>query len=273
MSHKLKLMAVLAHPDDESFGIGGALAKYADEGIETYLVVATRGERGRFGESKESPGLDVVGKTREAELLAAAKELGVREVLFLDYIDGDLDKADPVEVVEKIVLHLRRIKPHVVISLDPTGGYGHPDHIAISQFTTAALVCSGDHKYKPGGQNQPNYTPHIVSKFYFITWPEIKFKAYQSAFREMKINLDGETRKATPWPDWSLTTWIDTVDYWPQAWRAIHCHKTQLTGFKELGKLPEETHKILWGSQEFYRVFSLVNGGRVRETDLFNGLR
>ena len=146
MSQKLKLLAVLAHPDDESFGIGGALAKYADEGIETYLVVATRGERGRFGDRKESPDLDVVGKTRENELLAAAKVLGIREVSFLDYIDGDLDKADPNEVIEKIVFHLRRTKPQVAISFDPTGGYGHPDHIAISQFTSAALVCSGDPK-------------------------------------------------------------------------------------------------------------------------------
>lgn len=269
MSHKLKLMAVLAHPDDESFGIGGVLAKYADEGIETYLIVATRGERGRFGENKESPGLDVVGKTREAELLAAAKVLGIREVSFLDYIDADLDKADPVEVVDKIVFHIRRIKPQVVISFDPTGGYGHPDHIAISQFTTAALVCSGDPKYNLAKQQHA----HTVSKFYYITWPRNKFKVFKSSFREMKINVDGEKRQALSWPDWSLTTWIDTVDYWPQVWQAIQCHKTQMAIFNELEKLPDKTHKILWGSQEFYRVFSLVNGGRVREDDLFCGLR
>jgi len=273
MSHKLKLMAVFAHPDDESFGIGGTLAKYADEGIETYLVVATRGERGRFGDSKESPGLDAVGKAREAELLAAARELGIREVSFLDYIDADLDKADPNEVVNKVVFHLRRIKPQVVISFDPTGGYGHPDHIAISQFTTAALVCSGDLKYILPGQNEPLFPPHVVSKFYYITWPEYKFKAFQSAFKELKINVDGEARQTTSWPEWSITTRIDTVNYWPQVWRAIQCHKTQMSIFKELEKLPDETHKALWGTQEFYRAFSLVNGGRVREDDLFCGLR
>jgi len=269
MSHKLKLMAVLAHPDDESFGIGGTLAKYADEGIETYLVVATRGERGRFGDGKESPGLEVVGKTREAELLAAAKVLGISEVSFLDYVDADLDKADQNEVIEKIVHHLRRIKPQVVLSFDPTGGYGHPDHIAISQFAAAALVCSGDPEYKLAELQHS----HTVSKFYYITWPQRKFEVFKSAFKEMKINVDGETRQAASWPEWSLTTWIDTVDYWPQVWRAIQCHKTQMAIFKELEKLPNETHKILWGSQEFCRVFSLVNAGRVRETDLFNGLR
>ena len=66
MTNKLKLMCVLAHPDDESLGMGGTLAKYASEGIETFLVTATRGERGRFGEDQVSPGLDVVGQKREA---------------------------------------------------------------------------------------------------------------------------------------------------------------------------------------------------------------
>jgi LmbE family N-acetylglucosaminyl deacetylase len=81
-------MAVLAHPDDESLGIGGTLAKYAGEGVETYLVTATRGERGRFGESGEKPPPDVVGRVREAELREAARVLGVREINFLGYYDG-----------------------------------------------------------------------------------------------------------------------------------------------------------------------------------------
>ena len=70
---ELRLMCVLAHPDDESLGTGGTLAKCAAEGVATYLVTATRGELGRFGDSKERPGPDIVGKAREAELLAAAK--------------------------------------------------------------------------------------------------------------------------------------------------------------------------------------------------------
>ena len=88
-------MCVLAHPDDESLGTGGTLAKYAAEGVETYLMTATRGERGRFGDGGERPGADVVGETREAELRAAAKELGVHEVTVLGYPDGGLDAVDP----------------------------------------------------------------------------------------------------------------------------------------------------------------------------------
>ena len=109
LAPELRLMCVLAHPDDESLGTGGVLAQCAADGVATYLVTATRGERGRFGDSDESPGPDVVGKTREAELLAAARELGLREVRFLDYPDGALDKVDPAEAIEKIAGHLRRV--------------------------------------------------------------------------------------------------------------------------------------------------------------------
>src|SRR5678810_1155527 len=91
MADSLRLMCILAHPDDESLGMGGTLARYAKEGVETYLVTATRGERGRFGDAGVRPPIDVVGKVREAELRAAGRELGIREIHFLDYIDKDLD--------------------------------------------------------------------------------------------------------------------------------------------------------------------------------------
>src|SRR5437667_3779015 len=84
MMNQLKFMCVLAHPDDESLGNGGILAKYASEGIETYLVTATRGERGWFGDEADYPGLEALGKRREAELLAAASALGIRRVDFLN---------------------------------------------------------------------------------------------------------------------------------------------------------------------------------------------
>ena len=118
MTNKLKLMCILAHPDDESLGNGGILAEYAAEGVETYLVTATRGERGWFGDESDYPGLEALGKIREAELLAAARVLGIRQVDFLNYIDGDLDQAPPAEAVAQIVGHIRRVKPDVVVTLD-----------------------------------------------------------------------------------------------------------------------------------------------------------
>src|SRR5580700_3115315 len=93
MAPELRLMCVLAHPDDESLGTGGALAKYASEGIGTYVVTATRGEQGRYDDTGRSPGPEIVARTREAELRAAANELGVREIAFLDYHDAELDRA------------------------------------------------------------------------------------------------------------------------------------------------------------------------------------
>jgi len=139
MTNNLKLMCVLAHPDDESLGNGGMLAKYGAEGVETYLVSATRGERGWTGSEHDYPGLEALGKRREAELLTAAKVLGTRQVEFLDYLDGDLDQAPMTEAVARIALHLRRVKPDVVVTFGPDGAYGYPDHISICQFTTAAI--------------------------------------------------------------------------------------------------------------------------------------
>jgi len=107
MTTNLKLLCVFAHPDDESLGNGGMLARYAAEGIETSLVVATRGERGWSGNQEEYPGVEAFGRKREAEVLAAAQVLGLRQVLFLDYRDGELDQADPVEVIAKIVGGIR----------------------------------------------------------------------------------------------------------------------------------------------------------------------
>jgi LmbE family N-acetylglucosaminyl deacetylase len=267
---ELRLMCVLAHPDDESLGTGGALARSAAEGVATYVVTATRGERGRFGDSGESPGPKVVGETREAELRAAARELGVREVSFLDYLDGDLDRADPAEAMARIAGHLRRVRPHVVLTFGPEGAYGHPDHVAIGQLTTAAIVCAADASFAaaPAGGE-----PHRVSKLYFIAWSARKWAAYQAALRRLASVVDGEERQVVPWPDWAITTVLDTGAVWPAVWRAVSCHKTQMAIYRKLGELPEEHQRALWGTQEFYRVFSSVNGGRARESDLFEGLR
>ena len=261
LASELRLMAVLAHPDDESLGTGGALAKYAAEGVATYLVTATRGERGRFGDSKVSPGPEIVGKTREAELLSAAAELGLREVKFLDYLDGALDKVDNAEAIEKIGGHLRRVRPHVVITFAPDGAYGHPDHIAISQLTTAAIVCAADPLF---GRQPPLGEPHRVDKLYFIAWSTGKWAAYQAALRKLVFKVDGEERQAVPWPDWAITTVVDTSLVWPAVWRAVRCHKTQITIFSKLEELSEEHQQSLFGTQEFYRAFSIVNGGRTK---------
>src|SRR5215213_6395753 len=113
------LMAVLAHPDDESLGFGGTLAWYASRGFEVHLLTATRGEGGRFGEFRPGdaghPGTSALGRIREAELRAAAAVLGIGGVALLDYLDQHLDRAEPREVVQAIAAHVRRIRPDVVL--------------------------------------------------------------------------------------------------------------------------------------------------------------
>ena len=253
-------MCVLAHPDDESLGTGGTLAKYAAMGVETYVITATSGERGRYLEGVERPAPEVVGSAREAELHAAVKELGVRETTLLGFPDGGLDAVDPTQVQTVIADHLRRVQPHVVVTFGPEGAYGHPDHIAISQFTTAAVVRAA-------------HTEHAVSKLYYIAWSAGTWAAYEAALKKLTTMVDGVERHVVPTPEWEVTTRIDTSEVWPAVWRAVQCHRTQMSIFKNLGSLPAEHHRSLWGVNEYYRVFSLVNGGRRRESDLFEGLR
>jgi LmbE family N-acetylglucosaminyl deacetylase len=248
----LRLLAVLAHPDDESLGIGGTLARYAAEGVKTYLLTATRGEGGRNGESRNTPPAEL-GALREAELIAACRELGVCDVRVLDYPDGALDQVEPRQAANTIATHIDRIRPHVVLTFAPDGGYGHPDHIAISQLTTAAAMLA----------------VHCVSKLYYMAWTKGKWDAYQAALKVLRAKVDGIERQANPWPDWAVTTVIDTADYWPSVWRAVSCHRTQMSVYRNLERLSDDHHRALWGSQEFYRAFSVVNGGRALENDLF----
>lgn len=265
-------MCILAHPDDESLGMGGTLAKYAAEGIETYLVTATRGERGWFGEDKDYPGLDALGQIREEELRSACRALGIREVHFLDYIDGDLDQAEGEKITGEIAFHLRTLKPEVVVTFAPEGAYGHPDHIAISQFATASVVRAAFPDTVPENSIH-SLPPHRVSKLYYMAWTRDKWTAYESVFGKLTMNIDGTERHTEPWPDWAITTVISTESYWPTVWQAVSCHKSQLVAYNKLQNLSEEHHRGLWGTQEFYRAFSLVNSGRKREDDLFAGLR
>jgi LmbE family N-acetylglucosaminyl deacetylase len=274
MSKKLKLLAVLAHPDDESLGFGGTLAKYADEGVETYLVTATRGERGRFGSLAKGGDPVEVGRVREAELRAAATVLGIREVSILRYADGAVDKVEATTAIRAVISHIRRIRPDVVVTFGPEGAYGHPDHIAISQFTTAATVCAADCGYRmDNGSEQVSPPPHRVRKLHYLAWRNNKWQAYQAAFRKLTSMVDGVERQAAPWPDWAVTTEIDTSAYWPVVWKAVCCHQTQLSVYERLENLTEDQQTALWGSQQFYRAYSSANGGRKLETDLFEGLR
>jgi LmbE family N-acetylglucosaminyl deacetylase len=269
MTEKLRLLAILAHPDDESMGTGGILAKYAAEGVETFLVTATRGERGWFGDESTYPGAEKLAQIREDELKDATKVLGLKEFYLLDYMDGELDQANPEEVIAKLVSYIRKLRPHVVVTFDSIGYYGHPDHIAISQFTNAAVVAAAS----SNSSDLHPYPAHQVSKLYYLAANKAEQAAYQDAFGELVMTIDGTKRHATAWPDWAITTRIDTREYWRVVWDAIAKHCSQLPGYRSLLDLPEEVHQELWGLQTLYRAMSMVNGGREIEDDLFAGIR
>jgi LmbE family N-acetylglucosaminyl deacetylase len=269
MANFLKLMAILAHPDDESLGFGGILAKSAAEDVETYLVTATRGERGWLGDEQAYPGVEALGQVREAELRAAAEILGIRSVELLGYLDGELDMADPSEAVAKIVGHLRRIRPDVVVTFGPDGIYGHPDHIAISQLTTAAIVEAAS----PLSPYAQRLEPHRVAKLYYMAPSQELLAAYQVVFGELAMHIDGKERRAAAWPDWQITTRIDASNHWRTVWEAVRRHQTQIPASHVLERLSEEQHQALWGFPTYYRAFSLINSGRSVENDVFEGLR
>ena len=154
------ILAVLAHPDDESFGLGGTLALYAQKGYDTYLVCATRGEAGTV-DAEHLNGFKDTAELRTAELERAARILGLKKVFYLGYRDSGMPGTEdnnhpdaqinhPIdEVAGQVVKYIRELKPDVVITFDPIGGYRHPDHIHIHKATVLAFEKADDPSFHP----------------------------------------------------------------------------------------------------------------------------
>ncbi len=181
------LLTVLAHPDDESFGMGGTLALYAQQGVDVVLICATRGEVGS-ADPEFMEGFNTVAEMRESELRCAAKHLGLKEIIFLDYRDSGMpgspennhpnaQVAHPVEeVAAKVVKHIRQLKPQVVLTFDPIGGYRHPDHIHIHQATVMAFENADNPAFYPqaGSPFKPNF---------------LYFHTFGKGFLKLAVNL------------------------------------------------------------------------------------
>ena len=177
------ILAVLAHPDDESFGLGGTLALYASKGYDTYLVCATRGEVGTVDEEYLN-GFKDIAELRTEELTRAAKQLGLKQVFFLGYRDSGMPGTDdnkhpdaqinhPIdEVAGHIVKYIRELKPDVVITFDPIGGYKHPDHIHVHQATVLAFEKADDPNFhaEAGSPFKPRALYYQVFPRWFLKW-------------------------------------------------------------------------------------------------------
>jgi LmbE family N-acetylglucosaminyl deacetylase len=250
-------------------GMGGTLAKYSAQGVETYLICASRGERGWFGPEEQNPGLSGLGQIRARELENAGRELGINELHFLATRDGEVDQADHVEVMAKIVSHIRRIKPQVVVTFPPDGNYGHPDHIAIGQSTSAAIICAADSNYT----DSENLPAHRVLKLYYMVDSEGFINLIAPFMPNMTFQVEDQLRGEIAWKEWMITTRIEMAEYCSTALRAIRCHQSQLSTLGELVEMHDDAAAAVLAMQgTFYRAFSLANGGRKIETDLFEGI-
>ncbi len=152
-----RLLGVFAHPDDEVFCAGGTLAHWAAAGNETMVVSATRGEAGQIQDAHAATRL-TLGAARERELRVACRRLGVERVECLDFRDGTLRDVDESTLAREVAARIRAFGPDVVITFGPDGGYGHPDHIAISNATTQAVRLTA---------RASGYLPHL----YYSVFP------------------------------------------------------------------------------------------------------
>lgn len=162
------LLAVFAHPDDETFSVGGTLARLHCEGVRTALVCATDGDRGRSDDGTAGAAL---ARTRRRELLEAAAVLGVDRVYPGGFPDGGLPTHDPVPMLELLVRAVRETRPDVIVTFGPEGGPNrHADHEAISRLATAAFFLAGNpsvHRDLPGAPAA--WSPR---RLYYTTWPD-----------------------------------------------------------------------------------------------------
>ena len=224
MSSKLTLMAVFAHPDDEAFGTGGTLAKYAAEGCDVYLVTATRGEAGQIAE----PDLATPASLpfiREQELRCACDIYGIHPPRFLDYQDGQLPIVHQGQAVGKLVRIIREIKPDVLITFGPDGIYGHYDHIAAYRWTIIAADLAADPDCFP---DLDLCEPHQVSKIYHRAMPEEQVAAMSEDGKAAAVMMDGVPFHFVARPAHEITTVIDIGDYAQAKLDGIRCHQTQV---------------------------------------------
>jgi N-acetyl-1-D-myo-inositol-2-amino-2-deoxy-alpha-D-glucopyranoside deacetylase len=230
------ILACFAHPDDESFSIGGTLAHYASQGDDITLVCTTRGEAGEISDpALASP--ENLGEVRERELRCAAAALGIGRVEILGYRDSGMEgtednndprayvMADRDEVIARLVGFIRSLKPDVVITFDPDGAYGHPDHIAIHHHTVAAVAAARDETRFP--EAGPVWTPR---RLFFTAISKKRFGEMRTRLAEMGVDTSAFDRPDMPIVGQEEDEIDVTMDV--RAWvgakrKALECHATQ----------------------------------------------
>lgn len=262
MEEHQTLLAIYAHPDDEILGAGGTLAAAVEAGVRVGIVVATRGEAGEI----QRPGTatpETLPQVREEEMRCSARALGASELIFLDYRDSGMQgsadndhpdafiKADPQHVRSRLVAIIRRLRPQVVITFEPFGGYGHPDHRAIHGHTVVALQAAADPDCLPElglAWNTPRLFYHLLPPLIFRT------------MRDRMVELGGDTsgydemiseRPTEAWPEDQIHAIVDVSQQIEKKWAAWHCHRTQFGPNSRFRRLPDAEMKRILSTEYF----------------------
>jgi N-acetyl-1-D-myo-inositol-2-amino-2-deoxy-alpha-D-glucopyranoside deacetylase len=282
---KKVLLAVLAHPDDETFGTGGTLAFYAHQGVDVHLVCATRGEVGDV-DPEYMQGFNTVAEVRESELRCAAGILGLTGVHFLDYRDSGMPgspdnkhpqalAAAPVqEVAAKVAHYFRLLRPQVVITFDPIGGYRHPDHIAIQRATVSAFDAL--HQNLAAFPDGDGLEPYAPQKLYFNTFPHTALKVmvgvgqfFGRDMRHFGRNKDVDIASIAE-VDFPINARVNFGSVSALRDQAAACHASQ--GGRQQARGLMGLARRMFGSTETYmRSFPPPVPGRM-EKDLFEGI-
>lgn len=277
---KKSLLVVLAHPDDESFGMGGTLALYASQGVEVRLVCATRGEAGEVDEQKLK-GFNSIAELRTHELSCAAQILGLASVDYLGYRDSGMQgstenqhprslfQAPLDQVMNNIRDLMNKYQPQVVVTFDPSGGYLHPDHVKINRATEKAFFSF----FEDGINDTSHYQP---VKLYFHTMPVGLFKY----FVKIMPLLGMDPKHFGKNKDIDLTQIVDR-EYPNHAKinfrqveqkreRAAACHASQ-GGIRTANPVLRLLNRLFGKQDNFMRIHPLPVQGEI-ERDLFAGI-
>jgi N-acetyl-1-D-myo-inositol-2-amino-2-deoxy-alpha-D-glucopyranoside deacetylase len=280
MQQEHTLLVVLAHPDDEAFGTGGTLASYAANGTRVVLVCATKGEAGEIAEEGLATA-ETLGTVREAELRCAAEKLGIEELVFLDYCDSGMAgtpenedplafiNADPDEVVSRLVGIVREVRPQVVVTFEPHGGYGHPDHIAIHRFTVAAFHAARDPATFP--EQGPAWQ---ADRLFYTVIPRSFFVGMRDRLEALGVDtsdFDRFEEAGAGWPDEAVHVTLDVAGTVDAKWAALQCHRTQFGPDNPFRRLPEAMLKGMMSQECFALAWPEPEPG-TRLPDLFAGL-
>jgi LmbE family N-acetylglucosaminyl deacetylase len=238
------LISIVAHPDDE-LSAGGTLARYRAAGHRAIVVCSTRGDGVDAKIKNDAATRETLGLVRQQELAASCNTLGLEPPIVLGFQDGEVDAVPVEEAAERVLGLFLALKPDVVITHDPGGGYGHPDHIAVSTFVTRA--------YAKARQVMGQAAPR---KLYYYALPR-SFGETLAAFRDRRADIRGQQLGFVGVPDEQISTQIDVREYLDLKQRALACHRSQFD-FDENGapktfttSVPEPERSQLFGVERF----------------------